>query len=239
MTSAAKAKQIDSLMEDASQALAHTDYFRAERTADEALTLARQAKDFGRMARIIMPLQEARRLRLQQALDVGAVTVVHEPIDEEMNIQPGCYVVQPPRVGVEARRFRLLALQRDIPVAVVCREPLTRLGLCPVVALSAGATVRTQIKAPDDPEHPDPTWFVSALEELGDFAIESLDPALTTLKRLDALMNRLDAIPEHERLHQALEETCRQAQIEKAEHDRARAASGRRSKGRAESEDEP
>ena len=87
--------------------------------------------------------------------------------------------------------------------------------------------MRTKIDPPADPEAPDLEWFANAMEELGDFAIESLDPALTTIRRLDALIGRLEAIPLHENLHQALEATCRTMAIEETETD----ASPRRTRG--------
>ena len=209
-------EQIDALMEEASQALARTAYFQAERPAREALSLARDAEDFARMARIILPLQEARRQRYQQALDVGTVTIIATPIEEEMAIEPGCYLVRPPQVGADARRLRLMALEQEIPVAVLCREPMTSLKLCPIVAISPGVTIRAKMHEPADPDHPDLAWFVEAMEALGDFAVNSLDPALTTLKRIDALLNRLETVPDHEGLHQALEEACQHMQQEQA-----------------------
>jgi hypothetical protein len=59
-------------------------------------------------------------------------------------------------------------------------------------------------------------WFVDAMEALGDAAIEYLDPALPIVKRVDALLARLDAIPDHEGLHLALAEACQQAERETA-----------------------
>ncbi len=218
MTAIPRAEQIDSLMEQASQALAGTAYFQAERLADEALGLARQESDFARMSRILMPLWEARRQRFQLAIDASPkVRIVEELVAEEMEIGPGCLLIRPPQVGADARRLRLMALQRDIPVAVLCREPLTSLKLCPVVAISPGVTVRMKIDPPDDPENPDIGWFVGAMEELGEFAVDSLDPGMITLKRLDQLMGRLDAMPEQEVLHQALQDVCQRVLREQAD----------------------
>jgi hypothetical protein len=224
MGTAPTAKQIDTLMEQASAALASTSYFEAERFAGRALTTARQVADFDRMARIVMPLQEARRQRLQQALEVGEVTILDEVVDEEMTVEPGCYLIQPPLVGADARRLRLMAIEAAVPLAVVCREPRTQLGLCPIVAICPGVTIRTKIDPPADPAAPDLPWFVDALEALGDFAIDSLDPALPPLKRLDELLLRIEAVPDHEALHLALVDACRDAQREAAEE----AASGKK-----------
>ena len=218
MTSGEKrSKQIDALMEQASVALEATEYFKAESLASQALAAARQAADFDRMARIILPLQEARRQRFQLALDAGPITILDASVDEDTTVKAGCYLVRPPQVGADARRLRLIGLEHRIPVTVVCREPLTQLGDCPVVAIAPGVTVRTRIDPPDDPDDPGMAWFVGALEQLGDWAIDGLDPDMAVLKRIDALMLRLEALPEHERLHQALADACRRAQRERAE----------------------
>jgi hypothetical protein len=233
MPAVSRPKQIDVLMEKASKALTKTAYFEAEEHAARALAMARDERDFERMSRICLPLQEARRQRLLQAYEAGFVTIIDEPLPEDPEIEPGCYLVQPPRVGADARRLRLLGLQRRTPIAVLCHEPLTQLRLCPIVAIAPGVTVRTKVDPPADPDAPDLEWFAAAMEELGDFAIESLDPALTTIRRLDALVGRLDAIPEHENLHQALEAVCRTMAIE--EREEAASESGRRTSRRTRS----
>lgn len=198
-------------MEKASASMSRMVYFEAERMALKALLMARQVEDFERMARIVLPLQEARRQRLQLALDAGELRLPDEPYVEGVRIDPGCYLIQPPQVGADARRFRLAALQADVPVAVVCREPRTRLGEWPIVAVGPGLTIRTRIKPPDDPERPDAAWFVGAMEAIGDAAIESVDLNYEPAKRVDLLIERLGAVPDHEKLHQALEQACREA----------------------------
>jgi len=217
MPAVSRPKKIDALMEEATRALAATRYFEAERIAAKALDLARQSHDYGRMARITLPLQEARRQRVQQALDVGTVTLVTKPVGERVKVSAGCYLVQPPQVGADARRLRLAAMEHEVPVAVVCRETITQIGLCPIVAIAPGVTIRTKIDPPDDLDEPDMTWFVEAMEAIGEDAIITIDPGLPVHKRLDLLLSRLDAIPEHEGLHQALADVCREAEREMAE----------------------
>lgn len=207
-----KQMKIDELMEQASAALVRTAYFETERLALKALLMAREAKEWELMARILLPLQEARRQRLQQALDTGTMVIVEDPITEDMKVSPGCYIVGPPQVGADARRLRLLGLQQEVPLAVVCCEPMTRAGLCPIVAIAPGVTVRTKIRPPKNPDCPELAWFTGALEALGDAAIQSVDSGIEIDRRIDALLIRLDALPEHELLHQALELLCREAQ---------------------------
>jgi hypothetical protein len=101
-------------------------------------------------------------------------------------------------------------MQEEVPVLVVCREPLTRLKLCPIVAISPGTTVRTMVDPPDDP--PQQSWIVETLEELGSFAIESTDAALAPERRVTTLYERLETVPDHQGLHDALIAACAGAQ---------------------------
>jgi hypothetical protein len=134
-------------------------------------------------------------------------------VPEDVKLKPGCYLVQPPLVGAEARRLRLTAMEREVPIAVVCREPTTATKLWPIVAISPGAApLRTKIKPPKDQKKPDIAWFAGALEALGDSALADIDPELELERRIDLLMIQLDAHPDHELLHQALADACRKAQ---------------------------
>jgi hypothetical protein len=204
-TAANKIAQITQIMEKAQAALQRNAWFEAERLAARALDAARTQRAFGLMARILLPLQEARRQRLQLAFDAAGangITIVESPFDEEFRPQAGCYLVQPPMVGADARRLRLAALEQQVPVAVLCREPLTRARLCPIVAIGQ-VTIRTKVDPPKTPARPTLAWFAAAMEALGDAAIETLDTGLS--------IARLDAWPDHEKLHQALAEACRRA----------------------------
>ncbi len=211
MSSPTTARKIDDLLGKANKSLAKQKYFETERLAAEAMLMARQECDFTRMAKIVQPLQVARLGRLQLAVDVGTVTIPAEPFTEDDEIEPGCYVVKPPMVGVDARRFRLAALERQVPVAVVCHEPITDLGLCPLVALSGTVVVRTKVDPPADPDQPDLDWILDAIEALGDWAIQSMDTQRPPERFLDELLSRIDAIPEHLGLHECLEAACRTA----------------------------
>jgi hypothetical protein len=58
---------------------------------------------------------------------------------------------------------------------------------------------------------PGPEWFQSAGEALGDAAIARVKAELPASWRVDELMLYLEAIPDHEKLHQRLAEACRDA----------------------------
>ena len=217
------ANPIDRLMDRASRALAETRYFEAANDAAHALNRARRAGDFERMARICLPLQEARRQIRQLAADTGSVRLVAHPEDVRGALTPGCYLIQPPMIGADARVLRVTAFKRRIPVSVLAREPLTRKGLWPIVGVGE-ISVRVQIDPPEPLERDDSritkdgydgepslAWFEGAGEALGDGAIAKLDRSLHPHWQVDELMEALEAVPEHEKLHQALAEVCRNA----------------------------
>ncbi len=205
-----KSTSVQSLMTKAQQSLSRNHWFEAERLCARALDMARGECDFNLMARIVLPLLEARRQRMQVALDSKKLVIIDEPSTEERQLEPKCYLVQSPLVGADARRLRLLALEREIPVMVLCREPKTQLGLCPIVGIGQ-VTVRTRIDPPKKWEKPDFSWYAQACETLGDAAIEALDRTAEPARQVDALLERLDTVPDHEKLHQALADACKAA----------------------------
>ncbi len=106
MSPATTARKIDNLLSKAEKSLRRKRYFETERMANEALLMARQERDYQRMATIVRPLQKARQGRLALAVDIARVTILNAPVTEGDEIEPGSYLVRPPMVGVDARRFR-------------------------------------------------------------------------------------------------------------------------------------
>lgn len=213
MTSPAKAARIDDLMQKAQSALKSARWFEAERLAQRALELSHQVGDFGRMSRIIMPLQESRRQRVQMASDVSTVKWVEGEIGEDHRVGPGLHMMQPPLVGADARRIRLTALRREVPALVLCREPTTQMGLVPIVAIGL-MTVRARIDPPDKPAKPTKQWFLWALEQLGDTAIGMIDTGMDAVRQVDVAVSLLDSVPDHEELHTTLVQLCLRAEEE-------------------------
>lgn len=195
----------------ATDALARKRFFEAERLAAAAVAAARRADDFHGIVRAVEPLWEARRRRFEAAQKARRVEIVAAPLPEQPTVETGCFLVQPPLVAADARRLRLLAMEKSVAVAVLCREPITAMGDCPIVAITAGATIRTKIDPPKVLERPDISWFVDALQLLGDAAIDGIDPVMEVERRVDAVLARIDAIPDHEGLHRFLVETCQEA----------------------------
>lgn len=215
---------IDQLMERASRALAETRYFEAVRDAGNALRRARSAGDFERMARICLPLQEARRQIRQSAESAGRVRLISHAADVPRPLEPGCYLIQPPMIGADARVLRETGFRSRVPVSVLAREPLTRKLLWPLVGVGE-ISVRVQIDPPAPLERVEGhitkdgfdgdvsiDWFAAAGEALGDAAIEQAAADLHPHWLVDELLDALEAVPEHERLHQSLADACRAAE---------------------------
>lgn len=232
---------IDDLMDRASAALLRTDYFGAERLCCRALERAAASADWERAARVCLPLQEARRQKRLRAIDASAGVRVISTLQEAQEASratgeaaAGCYLFQPPLIALDARRFREAAESKEIPVFVLAREPMTRAGQWPVAAVAGPLSVRARVQppagvrpAPDGMSPQCPTgdervepisieWFIAAAEALGDAAIAKANPADPSAHRALDLMDFLDAFPDHEKLHQRLEEACRAAAVEPA-----------------------
>jgi len=231
--------RVDHLMEEASAALNDGRYGDAERRASEALGAAFAAGMHALMARILLPLQEARRQRVAFAADAGPIRIVDHRISSEGLPDDGCWVIQPPLVGADARRLRNDAIVAGRRVAVLCREPLTRDGLCPIVAVGP-TIVRTRFEAAEEgPERPPShAWFAAALEALGDEAIATVNADLTPARRVIALFDRLETVVDHEKLHQALADACRDAANAPPEPARSAATTTRRSETATGPEDD-
>lgn len=207
-----KSSRIEKTLATADASLQAGRWFEAERHAVEALNAAIAAGDHGLAADACLPLQEARRQRRLEAEDAagGQVRIVTHVPQELESVEPGVHLLIPHAVGADARRMRAVSLQTEVPMLAVCREPDTDRGLVPIVSLGT-ITVRAYVDPPADPTSPSLDWVLDAQRQLGDTAIESLDPGLGGPARIEALKNILDTVPDHERLHQALAEALREA----------------------------
>jgi hypothetical protein len=213
-------------MDRASEALAGTDYFEAIKLAEKALRRAHADHDFLTLARVCLPLQEARRQVRQIATDAAherGVVYVRGSAELPRPLVPGCYLIAPPMIGADARALRRMGDGRRVPIFVQTREPLTRKGTWPVVALDDTA-YRAYVAPPIELEYREGVvtrdafegavpveWFEAAAEAVGDAAIDSIKPGLHPWWRVDDLVQVLRAVPEHEKAHQRLAEACRDA----------------------------
>jgi hypothetical protein len=222
-----QAAAVDRLMERASRALEAMRYFEAERLCLQAIRKSYSVFDYEVMSRILLPLQEARRQKRQLASEMGSVVRVSELRMAEGDAMPGCYLFQPPLIGADARGFRERADSRGVATFVLTREPMSLDGKWPIVSVGATTSVRTKVDPPwpvlrvegvptrdDSPGREIPmAWLEAAAEALGDAAIAKVDPEEHPVWRVADLLEALDALPVHEKLHQALEQACREAAI--------------------------
>lgn len=214
-TEVRQSQAIDETMEKASQALILTDYFEAERLCMRALDRAWGLKDYERMARICMPLQETRRQMRQIAADTRRTIVLNTTLPRAGPVESACYFLEPPLLGIDGHTLRGIGQGKRVPMLVLTREPLTRKGTWPIVAVGTGPTtpisVRVYVAPVEGP--PSPEWFLEVMEKLGDQALANVKPGPAVF-RIEDYLHALDAMPEHEKLMQALEAACRLAVVE-------------------------
>jgi hypothetical protein len=208
------AQAVESLLSEGQRAQASKDLFAAQAAAAEALRLSHQARDYARMAEAVGQLNVARQDIRRAAAKARRVTIIEGEIPSGAELKPGCYIVQPPRVGIDGRTLREIAAAARIPALVVVREPTTRSGLWPVVALGP-VTVRTRIKPPAptsskpakaEPK-PTPAWVQGALDALATASLADVPGSPATV-RVEALVERLGTVPESAELHEQLQRAC-------------------------------
>jgi len=202
------------MMGHASDSLAAGLSLHAAMLSRDALHLARSRGDFERMSRICMPLLEAQRAIRIEALETGPAKLISTASDIQGLPTMGCYLFTPMLVGADAKQFRSAANNAGVPVFVLTREPQMSNGLWPIVGVGE-RVVRIRIEPPTNPDIIDPQWFNYASEQLGDQAIEdainAAEPEDPAAWRVDDLLDRIDACPEHEKFMKALADACKAA----------------------------
>lgn len=199
-----RTEKIDRLLAEAAGA---DDLFASERLADEALGLAHRLSDYERMISALESLLSSRRRKRAAAIESGAFCRLSDS-DGDAELTAGCWLIEPPLVGADGRALRDRADDEGVPIALVVREPQTMMRMWPVVMVGP-ITVRTQIDPPDG--EPDAPWLLVAAEALGDAAIEMVDPDLEAEQRVNELFELLATVRDHDGLHEALMQACRDA----------------------------
>ncbi len=215
--------QLDAIMDDASRALVAMDYLTCEARCIEALGQARAAEDWSYYARILLPLQEARRQRRMIAAEgtirVGTPDLKDEPATWLERLSPGCVVMTPPHTPDQAGQLQQLARRRRLHVEVLFAEPGQSAWR---LRTSAGRVAECDFRPPpveclhrwlsdpaDGRRQDAAEWFIDATEALGDALIEGVGEAPGTRGRIVALESCLDAMTDHEKLHQRLADAAR------------------------------
>ncbi|MAT80068.1 MAG: hypothetical protein CMJ29_00295 [Phycisphaerae bacterium] len=206
-----RTKQIQGQVDRALDAAREQSWFTAEAHFLKALAASRSRNDWEGMIEIVEGVRQCRQAIRRKALVRGSVRICDDGVVETMELSPGRYLVQPPLVGADARRLIQHGRDRGVPIAVLCREPTTKTGLIPIVAIAPGTTVRVQIEPPTKEAKPSTSWFKSGLEALGESALEKVDPTKQVDRRIDTLLGCLDALPDCDPVYVALAETCTEA----------------------------
>lgn len=232
---------LESIMEPASEALAKMDYLTCEDRCLEALGLAKQAGDWSQYARVLLPLQEARRQRrliaAEGVIRLGTGGLPGDPMDWITRCQAGCVIVtQPHDAGVAEDLIHQTQRQRlYVEVLWVDNQPqahdwmITALtgidSRCSVTAPprswvdrwlqplgSQGLTRNDVARGQQGVAITPGDWFLNACEALGDAALSQVTSTLGTLDRVEALERCLAAVTDHEVLHQELAAAARAMQ---------------------------
>ncbi len=209
-TQAKTRNHIDTLLNKADKALTGTDYFECEELCIEAVERALKHRHYDQVAQAAMPLMEARRQKRVAAVDSGRLSIIDGELPHPPDIQPGVYLMQPPRVGIDGKRLRDAADKERVPIVVLVREPTTQTKLVPVVAISH-RTVRTKV-APYDEVSVE--WILGAIEALGEAVIELIDTGHEAAQRVEYLWTCVQTLPDHEELPALLARAATEASRE-------------------------
>lgn len=215
--------ELDDIMEQASVALAKMEYLTCESLCLTALSRARGSGNWGYYARILLPLQEARRQRRMIAAEgvirLGTATLTGQPADWLRDARAGCVVVTHPHKADTAHALNEAARKQRLYVEVLyagnaidAPKWVLRSFRGPSVVCEVAAPPREWLDrwlAPGGNGVPrgDRTpadWFIDATEAMGDAALGQLPSTLSPSERLAALEACLDVVTDHEIIHQRL-----------------------------------
>ncbi|MEZ6191169.1 MAG: hypothetical protein R3C45_07735 [Phycisphaerales bacterium] len=203
-------EQLDAIMEKASRALADMDYLTCEALCLDALTEAKRADRYGYYARVLLPLQEARRQRRMIAaagdIQLGSGQGF-EPGAWLENRVAGCVALTSPHKASDALAIHQQARQNKQFVEVLFADNELEAAEWTLRSYD-GPTVSCAIDAPP-PDMDSSQWFIEATERLGDAALTGVDSKLTGKALVDELESRLRVFPDHELLHQRLADAAK------------------------------
>ncbi len=183
-------------------------WFKAEADAVQEIDNARSSSNWEALGVQIDCLLQARQERSKHARNGRGVRVIQSSEDVDSVKDGGRYLVQPPLVARDAAILDGAMKTRGFSGMVACREPVTNLGFCPIVALGSGVTVRVRVEEPKNPLKPTCDWFDNATNELGKHVLEQLDTETTDQRQLDYLLAHLSAIPMHVPTYRAAIRLC-------------------------------
>lgn len=221
------AGQVARILDAAREAAGGGDHVGARAEAHIALTRARRAGEFGLMVDASgIYLDACERIIDEANAASNGALIIARGDDAPDPLVAGCYLLQPPMIGADATRLRDAAFAGGLPVRALAREPLTREGKWPVVAIG-DVIVRAHVDPPvalervegvitkDDYPGPAPLeWFDGAIGALGREALGSIDAEEPAQYRVDDLLEILTALPDHAGVVGALRDACEEAKTQ-------------------------
>jgi len=222
---------IQDIMELASRDLAEMRYLDCESKCLEALELAISTERWNTVARIVLPLQEARRQRRMIAAEAGLWVMPvdwQDSLDDAMDgREAGCLWVhdqelaQAWQTSVRERGWMAEVLWGQVSDESVWQ--VTTLGHALITAevpglanscwgkwMAQGSSLWSADVVAGEASMPTPgDWYVGAIEALGDAVLSGVDSEMGSRDRVDALLSGLELVPDHELLHQGVAEACR------------------------------
>jgi len=204
-------EKLDEVMEQASQALADMDYLTCEALCVQALTEAGEQKQYRYYARVLLPLQEARRQRRMIAAQ-GDVLLGggDRGVDWEAWLEqgmPGCVVMTQPNTLEDAAALAERARVDSRYIEVLFADNKHN-AVRWILRAYEGPDITCECDAPTA-EQDAAQWFLNATEQLGDAALASVDDSLIDESLVHDIEARLRVFPDHELLHQALAQAAR------------------------------
>lgn len=185
-----------------------TQWFKDSRASKIKIVKARKNNDWAMLKSAIVLLQNANKVRVALTKNGKRVQILETHEDVDLVVNDGKYLMRPPLVGRNAADLQTALDQKGVSCIVLCREPKTQLGFCPIVTLGDTTTVRSQVGEPTNPNKPTVKWFDFATEELGRTVLDKKDTFATNDRKLDYLLGHLSAVPACGGLYFAIVEIC-------------------------------
>ena len=185
-----------------------TQWFKDSRASKIKIHQSRVGNNWKQLVKAVELLKKSQKERVSCSKNGRRVQVIDSHEAYEAISEGGRYLVRPPLVGRDAATLQESLDEKGLAAVVLCREPVTQLGLCPVVTLGATTIVRACVEEPSNPNKPTAEWFDSAVDELGRTVVDKADTLETLDRKLDYLIGHLGAVPCCERLYDVIITIC-------------------------------
>ncbi len=182
---------------------------KSEKISVEKVSRARTESNWNALATELQLLCDIRTNIARFAKNGKRVQII-ETVEQGDEIAiGGRYLVRPPLVGRDSGIIHGALREKGFAALVLCREPSTSLGLCPIVALGSGVIVRVQIEESKNPEKPTCAWFDHAIVELGEHVVSKMDKNSTSQRQLDYLLAHVPAVSTYPSIYEVGIALCR------------------------------